>query len=136
MKEPRWVLKGVVVAVHRLLIDEHGGRPGIRDEVLLESALSRPRQRFSYEPESTLFDLAAAYGFGLAKNHPFIDGNKRAALAIAALFLELNGFSLDAPEPEAVVMIENLAASNLSESEFALWLRDSAMPTDPGQAEE
>ena len=67
--------------------------------------LSRPRQRFSYEPESTLFDLAAAYGFGLAKNHPFIDGNIRAALAIAALFLELNGFSLDAPEPEAVVMI-------------------------------
>lgn len=132
MNEPRWVLKGVVVAVHCLLIDEHGGRPGIRDEVLLESALSRPRQRFSYEPESTLFDLAAAYGFGLAKNHPFIDGNIRAALAIAALFLELNGFSLDAPEPEAVVMIENLAASNLSESEFALWLRDSAIPTDPG----
>lgn len=119
------MLKGVVVAVHRLLIEEHGGRPGIRDEVLLESALSRPRQRFSYEPESTLFDLAAAYAFGLAKNHPFIDGNKRAALAIAALFLELNGFSLDAPEPEAVVMIENLAASHLSESEFALWLGDS-----------
>ena len=132
MNEPRWVLKGVVVAVHRLLIDEHGGSPGIRDEVLLESALSRPRQRFSYEPESTLFDLAATYGFGLAKNHPFIDGNKRAALAIAAIFLEMNGFSLDAPEPEAVVMIENLAASNLSESEFALWLRDSAIPTDPG----
>lgn len=132
MKEPRWVLKGVVVAVHRLLIEEHGGRPGIRDEVLLESALSRPRQRFSYEPESTLFDLAATYGFVLAKNHPFIDGNTRAALAIAALFLELNGFSLDAPEPEAVVMIVNLAASHLSESEFALWLGDSAIPTDPG----
>ena len=126
------MLKGVVVAIHRLLIDEHGGRPGIRDEVLLESALSRPRQRLSYGPESTIFDLAAAYAFGLAKNHPFIDGNKRAALAIAALFLELNGFSLDAPEPEAVVMIENLAASNLSESEFALWLGDSAIPTDPG----
>lgn len=126
------MLKGVVVAVHHLLIEEHGGRLGIRDEVLLESALSRPRQRFSYEPESTLFDLAAAYGFGLAKNHPFIDGNKRVALAIAALFLELNGFSLDAPEPEAVVMIENLAASHLSESEFALWLKDSAIPTDPG----
>lgn len=86
MNEPHWVLKEVIIAVQRMLIDEHDGLPGIRDEALLDSALSRPRQRFTYEAESTLFDLAAAYGFGLAKNHPFIDGNKRAALAIAAIF--------------------------------------------------
>jgi len=128
MTEPRWVLDEVVVAVHRLLITEHGGRPGIRDQGLLASALARPRQRLAYEPRATLFELAAAYGFGLARNHAFVDGNKRTALAIAALFLELNGFTLAAPEPAAVVVIEQLAAGGFSEIEFAHWLRDSSLP--------
>lgn len=128
MTEPRWVLDEVVVSVHRMLIAEHGGGSGIRDKGLLESALARPRHRFSYEPQSTIFELAAAYGFGLAKNHPFVDGNKRAALAVAAIFLELNGFSLVAPEPEAVIVIEQLATGDLSESELAKWIGDSSNP--------
>lgn len=128
MTEPRWVLDEVVVSVHRMLIAEHGGGSGIRDKDLLESALARPRHLFSYEPQSTIFELAAAYGFGLAKNHPFVDGNKRAALAVAAIFLELNGFSLVAPEPEAVIVIEQLATGDLSESELAKWIGDSSNP--------
>lgn len=128
MTEPRWVLDEVVVSVHRMLIAEHGGGSGIRDKGLLESALARPRHRFSYEPQSMIFELAAAYGFGLAKNHPFVDGNKRAALAVAAIFLELNGFSLVAPEPEAVIVIEQLATGDLSESELAKWIGDSSNP--------
>lgn len=121
MIEPNWVLNEIVIAVHQMLIAEHGGSLGIRDEGLLESALTRPRQVFFYEEEATIFDLAASYGFGLAKNHPFIDGNKRAALSIAAIFLEINGYTFDAPEPEAVVVFEKLAAGDLSEKELAKW---------------
>ena len=127
MTEPLWVLDELVVSVHRLLIAEHGGSSGIRDKGLLESALAKPRQLFFYKPQSTIFELAAAYGFGLVKNHPFVDGNKRVALTIAVVFLELNGFSLDAPEPESVVIIENFAAGDLSETEFAKWLGDSSI---------
>ena len=123
---PQWVLYEIVVSVHRMLIAEHGGSPGIRDKGLLESTLTRPQQLSSYEPQSTVFELAAAYGFGLAKNHPFVDGNKRAALTIAAIFLELNGFSLNAPEPEAVIVIEQLATGNLSEPDLAKWLKESS----------
>ncbi|MES9840759.1 MAG: type II toxin-antitoxin system death-on-curing family toxin [Candidatus Thiodiazotropha endolucinida] len=121
MKEPVWVLHEVVIAVHQSLLAEHGGAPGIRDESLLESALSRPRQRFEYSDEPSIFDLAASYCYGLANNHPFVDGNKRIALTIAALFLELNGYSLTAPEPNAVVIIEELAAGNLSEDDLSSW---------------
>ena len=126
MIEPNWVLNEIAIAVHQMLIAEHGGSLGIRDEGLLESALTRPRQVFFYEAEATIFDLAASYGFGLAKNHPFIDGNKRAALSIAAIFLEINGYTFDAPEPEAVVVIEKLAAGNLSEKELAKWFSDAS----------
>jgi death-on-curing protein len=84
MNEPKWILDELVVVVHQMLIAEHGGILGIRDITLLESALTRPKQRFIYEPESTIFKLAASYGFGLAKNHPFVDGNKRVALTISA----------------------------------------------------
>lgn len=125
MIEPNWVLNEIVIAVHQMLIAEHGGSLGIRDEGLLESALTRPRQVFFYEEEATIFDLAASYGFGLAKNHPFIDGNKRAALSIAAIFLEINGYTFDAPEPEAVVVFEKLAAGDLSEKELAKWFSDN-----------
>lgn len=121
MIEPNWVLNEIVIAVHQMLIAEHGGSLGIRDEGLLESALTRPRQVFFYEAEASIFDLAASHGFSLAKNHPFIDGNKRAALSIAAIFLEINGYTFDAPEPEAVVVFEKLAAGDLSEKELAKW---------------
>ncbi len=127
MTEPRWVLNEIVVSVHRMLITEHGGSQGVRDQGLLESALARPKQLYFYQDDSTIFELAASYGYGLAKNHPFIDGNKRIALAIMGIFLEINNHSLNTPEPEAAIIIEQLAAGNLSESELTKWLRDSSI---------
>ncbi|GBE08053.1 toxin Doc [bacterium BMS3Bbin11] len=129
MTEPHWVLGEIVVAVHQMLIAEHNGSPGIQDVGLLESALVRPRQIFSYDPKATIFDLAAGYGFGLAKNHPFIDGNKRTALSIVATFLEINGYNLDAPEPESVIIFGKLAAGDLSETELSKWLCDFSIYT-------
>ncbi len=128
MSTPRWILEKIVLALHQMLLAEHGGSAGVRDSALLDSALTRPKQRFTYEPRSTLFELAAAYSYGIAKNHPFIDGNKRVALAIGATFLELNGYTLDAPEPEAVVIFEQLAAGTLTETELALWFERSSLP--------
>ena len=127
MTEPKWVLDEIVIAVHQMLMAEHGGSLGIRDKGLLESALARPRQVFSYEANATIFGLAASYGFGLVKNHPFIDGNKRIGLSVAAIFLEVNGFNLYAPESEAVVVYENLSAADLSVAELAKWLCDSSV---------
>lgn len=124
MKEPAWLLPEVVTAVHQMLLAEHGGAPGIRDEALLESALNRPRQRFEYADGPSIFDLAAAYCYGLAKNHPYVDGNKRLALTIAAVFLEINGYFFDAPEPDAVVIIEELAAGKLTEADLSNWFRE------------
>ncbi len=121
MNEPVWVLLDVVIAVQQMLLAEHGGLSGIRDKALLESALARPQQAFAYDDRLTLIDLAAAYSFGLAKNHPFVDGNKRIALTVAVIFLELNGFSLSAPEPEIVIIFEQLAAGDLTEKELAAW---------------
>ena len=124
MTEPAWLLPEVVTAVHQMLLAEHGGAPGIRDSVLLESALNRPRQRFEYADDSSIFDLAGSYCYGLAKNHPFVDGNKRIAFTVSAIFLEINGYSLNAPEPDAVVIIEELAAGNLTEDNLSHWLQD------------
>lgn len=129
MSEPRWVLESVAIAVHQMLLAEHGGSPGIRDGALLNSALARPRQRFIYAPASTLFELAASYSYGIARNHPFIDGNKRVALAVGAVFLEINGLMLDAPEPEAVIMFEQLAAGYVTEAALADWFARSSLPT-------
>lgn len=107
-----------------MLLAEHGGALGIRDEALLESALKRPRQHFEYANNPSIFDLAASYCYGLAKNHPFVDGNKRIALTISAIFLEINGYSLDAPEPDAVIIIEELAAGNLTEDDLSNWFKE------------
>lgn len=130
MNEPKWILDDVVFCVHQMLLSEHGGSIGIRDKALLESALSRPKQRYEYERESTIFQLAASYSFGLAKNHPFIDGNKRIALAIGAIFLEINGFTLNAPEPETVIIFEQLASGNIKEAELANWFNLNSVPND------
>jgi len=127
MKEPTWVLDNVVQAVHSLLLAEHGGSSGIRDEVLLDAAHSRPKQKFSYESKPSLFELAAAYSFGITKNHPFIDGNKRTAFTIGTLFLELNGYKLAAPEAAAAIAFDNLAAGNLSEDKLAAWLKEHCL---------
>jgi len=129
MKEPNWVLTKIVSSVHQMLLSEHGGGTGIRDKTLLESALARPKQRFEYEPDSTLFDLAASYSFGLAKNHSFVDGNKRIALAAGAIFLEINGITLNAKEPEAVVIFEQLASGNISEAELSNWFESNFIPS-------
>jgi len=126
MTEPVWVLHEVVIAVQQMLLSEHGGPPGIRDKALLDSALNRPKQRAAYEVNVSIFELAASYCYGLAKNHPFVDGNKRVALSVAAVFLELNGYSLVAPEAEAVVIIGQLAAGDLAEDELANWFRSSS----------
>ena len=128
MKEPAWVLPEVVTAVHQMLVAEHGGALGIRDETLLESALNRPRQRFEYADDPSIFDLAASYCYGLANNHPFVDGNKRIALTVAAIFLGINGYFLDAPEPDTVVVIENLAAGRLTEEALSRWFSEHSFP--------
>ncbi len=122
MNEPVWVIPELALAVHQLLIAEHGGSPGVRDRALLDSALARPRQKASYERGSNILELAAAYSYRIARNHPFVDGNKRVALTVAAVFLELNGFTLDAPEAEAVVVYRQLAAGEIDEHRLADWL--------------
>lgn len=114
--------------MHAELLAEHGGRAGIRDAALLSSALARPRNRRAYGASATRFDLAAAYGFGIVKNHPFIDGNKRLALAVIYVFLEINGCRLDAPEVEAADVILRLAAGEFGEKELAGWLKANSVP--------
>jgi len=131
MKEPTWLLRDVVIAVQPMLLAEHGGKAGIRDEALLESALMRPQQQYAYGQDVTLFQLAACYGFGLARNHPFIDGNKRIALTVTGIFLEINGYSLNAPEPEAVIMLQHLAAGEIEQTAFAAWLEANAWRHNP-----
>jgi len=128
MNEPTWVVFDVVIAVHQMLLEEHSGLMGIRDARLLDSALQRPRQHLSYNNKLSLFDLAAAYGYGLAKNHPFVDGNKRVALTISVLFLELNGAAFNAPEAEAALIIEQLAAGKIGEEKLSSWFKNSSAP--------
>jgi death-on-curing protein len=122
MKEPQWVLRETVHALHERLLAEFGGLGGIRDAGLLDSALARPQQLFAYGQPSG-FDLAAAYAFGLVRNHPFLDGNKRVAFVVAVLFLELNGKRFTAPEAEAALKTLALAARELDEAGYAAWLR-------------
>jgi len=122
MKAPRWVQPTVVLALQERLVAEFGGEPGLRDAGLLESALARPRHRWEYESAS-LFELAAAYAFGLSRNHPFLDGNKRIAFTTAILFLELNGLRFTAAEADAVVQTLALTTGALDEAGYAAWLR-------------
>lgn len=117
-----WIDPAVVLAVHEEQLAEHGGAGGLRDPGLLESALARPRNLALYgEPDAA--DLAACYAFGLARNHPFIDGNKRSAFVAAELFLQLNGWRLDAPDADCVLVMLNLASAEIGEPAFAAWLR-------------
>ncbi|MCG8456900.1 MAG: type II toxin-antitoxin system death-on-curing family toxin [Holophagales bacterium] len=122
MDEPVWLTRRDCDAIHFLQIREHGGASGLRDENALESALARPRQRLAYEPESDLAALAAAYGYGLASNHAYNDGNKRVAFLAMYVFLGLNGWELEAPEPEVVETMLALAAGHLEEEELRAWL--------------
>ena len=119
-----WLEKALLLAVHDRQVAEHGGSGGVRDEGLLESALARPRQLHAYgDPEPDLADLAAALASGLARNHPFVDGNKRTAHVAYRTFLELNGTELDATDEEKYLTMLSLAEGKLSEQGFAGWLR-------------
>ena len=122
-REPQWVERVVVDAVHLDQLREHGGLPGIRDENALESALARPRNQWHYQAATDVAALAAAYGWGLANNHPYRDGNKRIAFLAMAIFVELNGHRLEAPEEEVVQAMLAVADRRCSEGEFAEWIR-------------
>lgn len=122
MKEPRWLTEAVVLAIHERLLADHGGLAGIPDQGLLESALERPQNLFAYEKPS-IYALAAAYAHGIAKNHPFLDGNKRTAFMAAYTFLGRNGHQLIASEEKAVVATQELAAGNMSQQAFSIWLK-------------
>ncbi len=124
MKAPRWLTATMVVAIHDEQLAIHGGAGGLRDEGLLESALSRPRNKWEYE-NADLPELAAAYAFSLARNHPFIDGNKRTALLAMYTFLGLNRVDFVVPEAEAAAMILSLAAGEVSEESLVRWIRDN-----------
>jgi death-on-curing protein len=121
MKEPRWLLEQTIVAIHSVVLEEHGGAPGIRDEDMLSSALNRPKDKYSYDKDCNIYELAAAYSFGIAKNHPFVDGNKRVAFLAGTLFLELNGYSFMADESDAAFVFERLAEGKIREASLATW---------------
>jgi death-on-curing protein len=122
--EPVWLTPELVRAIHDRQLRRFGGPAGIRDEGALESALGRPVNRCAYEAAG-LPELAAAYAFGVARNHPFVDGNKRAALLSLVTFLGLNGIDFVADEAEAVVMIHGVAAGEIEESGLTRWIRDN-----------
>ncbi len=128
----RWVSANVVLAIHDEQIAEHGGMPGLRDESLLLPALARPQNLAAYgDPD--IAGLAASYAIGIARNHPFLDGNKRTAITVAAgVFLPLNGYRLDAPDSDIVKTMLAVADGSMSEADFAAWLRSSLRPYQPG----
>ncbi len=123
MKHPRWVDRRAFLLLHEETLAEHGGLPGLRDESTLDAALARPQHANAYEAKADVARLAAAYGFGMVRNHPFNDGNKRAGFLAIGLFLALNGYELKADPVEAVKTITRLAAGELSETKLAVWIR-------------
>lgn len=128
MSEPRWLTSTVLLAIHADQIETHGGSFGLRDRGLLDSALERPRNRALYRPDSDLCTLAASYGFGIARNHPFVDGNKRAAFQGMYVFLGLNGLRIGASEEEVVSVMLDLASGHFDEAQLAAWLRERTAP--------
>lgn len=122
MREPLWLAEAVVLAIHERQLSEHGGIPGIRDENLLRSALERPINFFNYS-KPKLHELAAAYAFGLIKNHPFLDGNKRTGFLAAYVFLAINGYRITALQEEVVLTVSDLAAGKISQEVFSAWLK-------------
>lgn len=125
MSEPFWLTIEMIVAIHDEQLAVYGGAGGLRDQGMLASALERPRNKWAYEETTDLAELAAAYGYGLCKNHPFVDGNKRTSLLAIYTFLGVNDVDFVVPEPEAAAMILALAASEASEQDLARWIRDN-----------
>lgn len=125
MAEPVWVANNVVLEIHAIQLQIHGGMAGLRDEGLLSSALNRPRNLWAYSPDQAdLPALATAYAHGIARNHPFLDGNKRTSAVVCETFLELNGMRLTASNSEWYDAMIRLAAGKLCEEDFASWLRE------------
>jgi death on curing protein len=124
MSEPIWLTRQIIVAIHDEQLAIHGGASGLRDEGMLESALDRPRNKWAYE-NAELAELAAAYAFAIARNHPFVDGNKRTSLLAIYTFLGLNGFDFVVPEAEAAAVILAMAAGEVSEEGLTRWIRDN-----------
>jgi death-on-curing protein len=122
-KAPAWIDKRALLLLHRESLAQFGGAGGLRDEGLLDSALARPVNKHSYEGRKDLADLAAAYGFGLARNHPIVDGNKRAAFLAVGVFLAINGHRLTATPVNAIESILALAAGSMDEAQFADWIK-------------
>ena len=125
MPEPIWIELDVVLAIHDEQLAEHGGQPGVRDQGLLESALGRPRNQFAYG-DTSITRLAASYAFGISRNHPFLDGNKRTSLVVAELFLELNDYTLTASDAQCVTTFLQLAGGELTEDQLAEWIAGNA----------
>ncbi|CAN5393305.1 type II toxin-antitoxin system death-on-curing family toxin [soil metagenome] len=125
--DPIWLLMDTILVVHEISLQQHGGSAGLRDRAMLESAAARARHQFAYG-DSDICDLAACYAFGIANNHPFIDGNKRTAFMAAYTFLGDNGLELTAPEADAAVMTLGLADKSVTEESYAQWLRDNTKP--------
>ncbi len=124
MTAPEWLELGLIVAIHDEQLAIHGGLSGLRDGAMLESALDRPRNKWAYE-SAGLPELAAAYGYGIAKNHPFVDGNKRTSLLAIYTFLGINGVDFIVAEADAAAMIFALAAGEVSEESLTRWIKDN-----------
>jgi len=125
VNEPVWLLETAVLIAHEITLATHGGDAGLRDHGLLQSALARPKNLYEYG-KPALPELAAAYMAGIIKNHPFVDGNKRAGFLAGAAFLELNGFRLVATEPEATQMVIGLASGEITEAQLSHWLQENS----------
>ncbi|MBM9500512.1 type II toxin-antitoxin system death-on-curing family toxin [Leptospira sp. 201903071] len=126
-KEPKWISKKIAEAIHLDQIKQHGGLYGIRDVGLLESALDRPKNKWSYDKKATIFELAASLGLGVAKNHPFLDGNKRISFQLMYVFLGLNGYKIEVAEEEVVSIMLRVADGSLNENTLSVWLKDSSV---------
>jgi death-on-curing protein len=128
LDEPEWISREILDAIQADQIRQHGGSYGVRDAGLIDSALMRPQNKWRYETDCDLAALAASYAFGLAKNHGYVDGNKRVAYMAAYLFLALNGWEIDAPEPEVVAIMIGIASSEAGEEDSAVWARELITP--------
>ena len=126
MKEPLWIDERDALALHDRLLALHGGAVGLRDDGLLKSALARPQQHFAYAESPDIVDMAAAYTWGIVRNRPFVDGNKRTGFVVGGLFLELNGYRFNASEGDTAQMVLQLASGNLDEAGYIAFLRAHA----------
>ena len=126
MKEPVWIDERDALALHDRLLALHGGAVGLRDDGLLKSALARPQQHFAYAESPDIVDMAAAYTWGIVRNHPFVDGNKRTGFVVGVLFLEINGYRFNASEGDTAQILLELASGNLDEAGYIAFLRAHA----------